>query len=94
MWINFYPHLSFFSETFDVSLDYISATMERQRHFIIILITALMHAVAVAQTGLIATRYSVDNGLPMGHRTKRIRERGDEKHRKPFIYKELRGLRL
>lgn len=30
----------------------------------------------------------------MGHRTKRIRERGDEKHRKPFIYKELRGLRL
>lgn len=30
----------------------------------------------------------------MGHRTKRIMERGDEKHRKPFIYKELRGLRL
>ena len=30
----------------------------------------------------------------MGHRTKRIRERGDEKHRKTFIYKELRGLRL
>lgn len=25
-----------------------------------------MHAVAVAQTGLIATRYSVDNGLPTG----------------------------
>ena len=66
MWINFYPHLSFFSETFDVSLDYISATMERQRHFIIIRITVLMHAVAVAQTGLIATRYSVDNGLPTG----------------------------
>lgn len=32
--------------------------------------------------------------LCMGHRTKRIRERGDEKHRKPFIYKELRWLRL
>lgn len=30
----------------------------------------------------------------MGHRTKRIRERGNKKHRKPFIYKELRGLRL
>ena len=30
----------------------------------------------------------------MGHRTKRIRERGNEKHRKQFIYKELRGLRL
>ncbi|MBR1652997.1 MAG: exo-alpha-sialidase [Alloprevotella sp.] len=30
----------------------------------------------------------------MGHRTKRIGERGDEKRRKPFIYKELRGLRL
>ena len=47
-------------------MDYISATMGRQRHFIIILITVLMHAVAVAQTGLIATRYSVDNGLPTG----------------------------
>lgn len=30
----------------------------------------------------------------MGHRTKRIREGGDEKHRKSFIYKELRGLRI
>ena len=30
----------------------------------------------------------------MGHRTKRIEERGDEKLRKTFIYKELRGLRL
>ena len=30
----------------------------------------------------------------MGHRTKRIGERGDEKHRKPFIYNELRWLRL
>ena len=32
--------------------------------------------------------------LSMGHRTKRIMERGDEKHRKTFIYKELRGLRM
>jgi len=40
---------------------------------------------------------NIFKGIPavhMGHRTKRIGERGNEKQRKPFIYKELRGLRL
>ena len=35
-----------------------------------------------------------DDTPSMGHRTKRIGERGDEKQRKPFIYRGLQGLRL